>query len=88
MRRYARFATEVTPRPEHCVKTRHRANRPRHRLGPPSICPAIGAPKTADMPKPRTNEVSELALTATLLSLYVGARGTARALGVVRSLMR
>jgi hypothetical protein len=40
------------------------------------------------MPKPRTNEVSELALTATLLSLYVGARGTARALAVVQSLMR
>jgi hypothetical protein len=40
------------------------------------------------MPKPRTSEISELALTATLLSVYVGARGTARALGVVQSLMR
>ena len=40
------------------------------------------------MPKPRTNEISELALTATLLSVYVGARSTARALGPLRLLMR
>jgi hypothetical protein len=30
----------------------------------------------------------ELALTATLLSLYVGVRGSARALGAVESLVR
>jgi hypothetical protein len=40
------------------------------------------------MPKPRTNDLAELALTATLMSVYVGARGTARALGAMRSLMR
>ena len=40
------------------------------------------------MPKPRRADLSELALTATLMSVYVGARGTARALGAVRALMR
>jgi hypothetical protein len=39
------------------------------------------------MPIAARRELGELALTAALLSVYVGARGTARALGAVQSLM-
>jgi hypothetical protein len=40
------------------------------------------------MPTPSKPDLGELALTATLFSVYVGARGTARALGAVQSLIR
>jgi hypothetical protein len=36
------------------------------------------------MPTPRSASLREVALTATLLSIYVSARGTALALGVLR----
>jgi hypothetical protein len=38
------------------------------------------------MPRPRRLGLGEVALTATLLSIYAGARGTASALGVVQRL--
>jgi hypothetical protein len=41
-------------------------------------------PQPPRMPRRRSNSLGELALTATLLSIYVGARGTALALGVLR----
>jgi hypothetical protein len=44
-------------------------------------------PHAPRMPKPRSASLGEVALTATLLSIYVGARGTARALGAVRAVM-
>jgi hypothetical protein len=44
-------------------------------------------PHPVDMPTPRSASLGELALTATLLSIYVGARGTARALGAVHAVM-
>jgi|GraSoiStandDraft_4_1057263.scaffolds.fasta_scaffold7332445_1 hypothetical protein len=44
-------------------------------------------PHAPRMPKPRSASLGEVALTATLLSIYVGARGTARALGAVHAVM-
>jgi hypothetical protein len=43
--------------------------------------------RLASMPRPTPPDLGELALTATLLSVYLGARGTARALGAVQSLI-
>jgi hypothetical protein len=40
------------------------------------------------MPTPRSLDLGEVAITAALLSIYAGARGTARALGVVQRLTR
>jgi hypothetical protein len=40
------------------------------------------------MPTPRTLALTEVVLTAALLSIYAGARGTAGALGVVQRLTR
>ena len=40
------------------------------------------------MPKPRREDLVEVTITATLLSIYAGARGTARALGLVQLLVR
>jgi hypothetical protein len=40
------------------------------------------------MPTPRSVDLGEVAITAALLSIYAGARGTARALGVVQLLTR
>jgi hypothetical protein len=40
------------------------------------------------MPTPRSLDLGEVVLTAALLSIYAGARGTARALGVVQALTR
>jgi hypothetical protein len=39
------------------------------------------------MPSLPRIDLGEVALTTTLLSLYVGARGTARALGLIHALM-
>ena len=44
-------------------------------------------PDTLPMPAPRRMDLSDVALTATLLSVYAGARGTARAIGVVQLLV-
>jgi hypothetical protein len=44
--------------------------------------------ETARMPRPRSFDISEIAITAALYSVYAGARGTARALGVVAMLTR
>ena len=50
--------------------------------------PALPAlPQPPAMPAPRSASVRELALTATLLYIYVGARGTAFALGAARTVM-
>ena len=53
--------------------------------GPRATLVPLAAPRRGRWPRlaPR-----ELALTATLLSLYVGVRGSARALGAVESLVR
>jgi hypothetical protein len=40
------------------------------------------------MPDPRRVDVVEVTITAALLSVYAGARATARALGVVQVLVR
>ena len=37
------------------------------------------------MPNPSRADLGELALTTTLMSIYLGARGTARALGTVHA---
>lgn len=41
-------------------------------------------PHAPRMPTPRSASPREVAVTATLLSIYLGARGTALALGVLR----
>jgi hypothetical protein len=40
------------------------------------------------MPTPRSLDLGEVAITAALLSIYAGARGASRALGLVQLLMR
>jgi hypothetical protein len=40
------------------------------------------------MTTPRRQDLVEVTITATLLSIYAGARGTARAIGVVQLLVR
>jgi hypothetical protein len=40
------------------------------------------------MPTPRREHLVEATITATLFSIYAGARGTARALGLVQLLIR
>ena len=57
------------------------------RLGRRADDGAPARPQTAPMPAIRNVDLGEVALTTTLLSLYVGARGTARALGVLHGLI-
>jgi hypothetical protein len=45
----------------------------------------LRAAQTAGMPHPTRNGLGEVAITTTLLSIYLSARGTNRALGVVQS---
>jgi hypothetical protein len=40
------------------------------------------------MPTPRRLDLAEVAITATIFSIYAGARGTARALAVLQLLVR
>jgi hypothetical protein len=54
------------------------------RLAPGELVP-LAAPRRGRWPRLAPGE---LALTATLLSLYLGVRGSARALGAVESLVR
>jgi hypothetical protein len=49
-----------------------------------SLAPLPPFPDAPAMPTPRNASLGEVALTATLLSIYVGARGAALALGVLR----
>jgi len=44
--------------------------------------------QTPGMPHRTRNGLGEIALTTTLLSIYLSARGTNRALGVVQSALR
>jgi hypothetical protein len=52
-----------------------------------ALAPLPALPHAAAMPTPRPASVRELAVTATLLYIYVGARGTALALGAARTFM-
>ena len=54
------------------------------RLAHRSLAPLPPFPHALAMPTPRNASLREVALTATLLSIYVSARGTALALGVLR----
>jgi hypothetical protein len=49
-----------------------------------SLAPLPRLAHLAHMPTPRSASLGEVALTATLLSIYVGARGAALALGALR----
>jgi hypothetical protein len=57
------------------------------RLARRALAPRPVLPHPAAMPTPRSASVRELALRATLLYIYVGARGTALALGAARTVM-
>ena len=50
---------------------------------------AAGGPRaeTHRMPHPSYGDLGEIALTTTLLSIYLGTRGTDRALGAVQAVM-
>jgi hypothetical protein len=50
------------------------------------MCGAAKLPQTAAMPSRPPLRLSEVAITAALLSVYAGARGTARAIGVVQGM--
>jgi hypothetical protein len=52
-----------------------------------ALAPLPLLPQPAVMPASRSASVRELALTATLLYIYLGARGTALALGAARTVM-
>jgi hypothetical protein len=52
-----------------------------------ALAPLPPLPQPAAMPTRRSASLRELALTATLLYVYVGARGTALALGAARTVM-
>lgn len=52
-----------------------------------ALAPLPALPQPAAMPTPRSASVRELAVTAALLYVYVGARGTALALGAARTVM-
>jgi hypothetical protein len=43
---------------------------------------------TPGMPTPRREDLVEVTITATLFSIYAGARGTARALGFMQLFVR
>jgi hypothetical protein len=52
-----------------------------------ALAPLPALPQPFVMPTRRSASIRELALTATLLYVYAGARGTALALGAARSVM-
>jgi hypothetical protein len=52
-----------------------------------ALAPPAPLAQPAVMPTQRSASVRELALRATLLYIYVGARGTALALGAARTVM-
>jgi hypothetical protein len=52
-----------------------------------ALAPLPALPHPAAMAAPRSTSIRELAVRATLLYIYVGARGTALALGAARTLM-
>jgi hypothetical protein len=56
----------------------------RPRLARRSLVATPPLPQPPRMSGTRSNSLGELALTATLLSIYLSARGTVRALGVLR----
>jgi hypothetical protein len=52
-----------------------------------AVAPLRALPHAAVMPARRPPSIHELAVTATLLYVYVSARGTALALGAARTIM-
>ena len=61
-----------------------RSSDPRPVLARRSLAALPPLPHAPVMPTPRSASLREVAVTATLLSIYVGARSTALALGVLR----